>query len=137
MNSFHRLAVGTGAALLLAGCMHRGVENVSTGDVTIDSLSASRTAILRVDNASPGVVRVYMVMPGMKPAYVAKAQPGQVRSWVLDPAMFPAQAVSFEARPENGTPLTLGPYRVDKNDTVELVVPPDPGMARARVHRSS
>lgn len=137
MNSIPRLIVAAGAAVALAGCMHRNVDNVSAGDISIDSLSATRTAILRVDNASPTAVRVYLVMPGMKPSYVAKAMPGQVRSWVLDPNMFPAQSISFETRPEGGTPSTLGPYRVMKNETVDVVVPQNPNRAHAAVHRST
>jgi hypothetical protein len=137
MNSLHKLFVIAGATATLAGCMHRGVDNVSAGDIAIDSLSATRTAILRVDNASPTTVRFYMIMPEMKPNYVAKAMPGQIRSWVLDPNMFPATSVSFEARPEGGTPITLGPYKVNKNETIEVVVPANTGMAHATVHKST
>lgn len=137
MKTFRKLMVAGGAAVLLAGCMHRGVEYVSSGDVAIDSLSATRTAILRVDNSSDQAVRVYMLMPGMKPAYVAKSSPGQVRSWVLDPQIFPAQSVSFEVRDHDKNVIrTLGPYTVHKNETVDVVVSPSGERARASVHRS-
>ena len=137
MTSIRSLIAVAAATAALAGCMHRGAENISAGDVSIDSLSATRTAILRVDNASPTVVRLYMVMPGMKPNYVAKALPGQVRSWVLDPNMFPASSVSFEVRPEGGTPVTIGPYKANKNETIDVVVPANAAMASASVHRST
>jgi hypothetical protein len=129
--------VATASAVALAGCMHRGVDNVSAGDVAIDSLSASRTAILRVDNASSDTIRLYMKMPGMKASYVAKALPGQVRSWVLDPNSFPAASVSFESRANKGAPVTIGPYKVNKNQTVDVVVPADPMTIHASVHRST
>ena len=137
MKSLGKLIIAASATAMLAGCMHRGVDNVSAGDIAIDSLSATRTAILRVDNASTGVARVYMIMPEMKPNYVAKAMPGQIRSWVLDPNMFPAQSVSFEVRPENGERIIVGPYRVNRNETVEVVVPSNPNRAHASVHRST
>ena len=138
MKSFPKLMVAGAAMAMLAGCMHRGVESVSGGDVAIDSLSATRTAILRVDNSSGQTVRVYMMMPGMKENYVAKSLPGQVRSWVLDPQMFPAQSVSFEVRDENKNVIrTLGPYSVHRNETVDVVVSPNGERARASVHKST
>ena len=137
MTPFGKLLVAAGATAMLAGCMHRGVENVSAGDVAIDSLSATRTAILRIDNTSLVIVRVYMKMPGMKENYVAKAMPGQVRSWVLDPNMFPAASLSFDIHPENGTPFMIGPYKVNKNETIDIVVPSDMNMVRGVVHQST
>jgi hypothetical protein len=127
----------TATAVALAGCMHRGVDNVSAGDVSIDSLSATRTAVLRIDNASSDTIRLYMKMPGMKASYVAKALPGQVRSWVLDPNMFPAASVSFESRANKGQATTIGPYKVNRNETVDVVVPSDPATIHATVHRST
>ena len=137
MKRIGMFIAATATAAALAGCMHRGVENVSAGDVAIDSLSATRTAILRVDNASTSTVRLYIVMPGMKPNYVAKALPGQVRSWTLDPNMFPAASVSFETRADKGAPVTIGPYKVNKNETVDVVVPADPVTVHASVHKST
>jgi len=137
MKRIGMVIAATATAVALAGCMHRGVDNVSAGDVAIDSLSATRTAVLRIDNASQSTIRLYMVMPGMKPNYVAKSMPGQVRSWVLDPNMFPTPSVSFEARADKGEPITIGPYKVNKNETIEVVVPPDPATIHASVHKSS
>jgi hypothetical protein len=137
MKRIGMFITATAAAVALAGCMHRGVENVSAGDVAIDSLSATRTAVLRVDNASSDTIRLYMKMPGMKASYVAKALPGQVRSWVLDPNLFPAASVSFESRANKGAPVTIGPYKVNKNETVDVVVPTDPMTIHASVHRST
>jgi hypothetical protein len=137
MNPIGKLLVAAAATAMLAGCMHRNYEGVAAGEIAIDSLSATRTAILRVDNASTSIVRVYMKMPGMQPNYVAKALPGQVRSWVLDPNMFPATDVSFEARSEDGTTRSLGPYKINKGETIELVVPANSADARASVHKST
>lgn len=137
MKRIGMFITATAAAVALAGCMHRGVDNVSAGDVAIDSLSATRTAVLRVNNASESTVRLYMVMPGMKPNYVAKSLPGHIRAWVLDPNMFPAASVSFEARADKGPPITIGPYKVNKNETIEVTVPPDPALIHATVHKSS
>jgi hypothetical protein len=132
------LILATGAtAVALAGCMHRGVDNVAAGDIAIDSLSATRTAVLRVNNASTSVVRLYMVMPGMKPGYVAKSEPGQIRTWVLDPNMFPAASVSFEAQVEKGITTTIGPYKVNKNEVIDVTIPTDPAVMHAEVHKST
>lgn len=124
-------------AVALAGCMHRGAENVAYGDIAIDSLSATKTAVLRVNNASTSTVRLYLVMPGMKPGYVAKSEPGQIRSWVLDPTMFPTPSVSFEARVENGITTRIGPYKVNKNEVIDVTIPTDPAVMHAEVHKST
>lgn len=137
MNSFQKFAISLGAATMLGACMHRGVDQVAAGDITIDSLSATRTAILRVDNASGEVARVYMKMPGMKEQYVAKALPGQARSWLLDPQLFPAGDVKFDVRRDNGTSMWTANYRVNKNEVVDITVPPAGGTVRASVHRST
>ena len=137
MKSLRLIAVATAMACL-AGCMHRGTTAVASGDVTIDSLSATRTAVLRVENNYPREVRVYTVLKGMEPNYVAKAMPGQTRAWVLDPQIFPTNAIWFEARPTDGTaPIRLGPYKVVKGQTVELVVPADAQRMRVSIHRST
>ncbi len=125
---------------VFAGCMHNHAALLSRtagGDIVVDSLSASRTALLRIQNDYPSEVRVYTVIDG-KPNYVAKAMPGETRTFVLDPNLFPNAAISFETRRVDGkTPSRLGPYNVNKGETVELVVAADFDMTRASVHHSS
>jgi len=113
-----------------------GTEELSSGDVAIDSLSATRTGLLRVQNDSPDTVRVYTVMKGMTPNYVAKANPGAVRTWVLDPKLFPNPAISFELRPVGKDRRTLGPYKMTKGQVVDIVIPSDAAMSRGTVHQS-
>jgi hypothetical protein len=139
MTALRKLLLIGGTTTLLAGCMHHNtMYGGSGGDVAIDSLSATRTAILRVDNAYPTDVRVYAVQPGMKAMYIGKATAGQVHTWVLDPNMFPTDKISFEARPGDGaTSQTVGPLKVNKGETVELVIPANLISARANVHRST
>jgi len=138
MMSLRSMIVTAGAAALLAGCTHRqSVNGNAGGDVPIDSLSAMRTAILRVDNSYPGEVRVYTVIGGQK-NYVAKAMANQVRTFVLDPQLFPAAKISFQAEAKDGSmKRLLGPFNVDRGQTVELVVTPDFDAARATVHQST
>ena len=138
MMTLRSIVVTAATAVLLTGCMHRhSLEGYAGGDVPIDSLSASRTAILRVDNSYPGEVHVYAVVGGHR-NYVAKAMNGQVRTWVLDPQMFPAEKISFEAESKDGSmKRVLGPFRVNRGETVEIVLPPDFDAARATVHRST
>jgi hypothetical protein len=132
------LAMGV-ATTMLGACMHHNTySGVEGGEVSVDSISALRTALLRIDNNSGQEVRVYTLLPGQKANYVAKAMSGQVRTWVLDPMLFPAQAISFEVRPANGgMARTFGPYRVNRNETVEMVVPSDMSAAHATIHRST
>src|SRR5947209_720220 len=101
------LAAVAGFAALLAGCTHNTSQSASGGDVAIDSLTATRTAILRVQNNYGSEVRVYTVLGGTvlggQANYVATAMPGETRTFVLDPKIFPADAISFETRPADGS----------------------------------
>ena len=136
MRIWNLLIVG-GTATALAACTHPGTALSASGDVTVDSLSASRTAILRVDNAYPAEVRVYTVLGGQS-NYVAKAKPSEVRTWILDPNLFPTDNMSFEIRPADGTaPRRLGPFKIYKGQTIELVVPADFDNTRIAIHRST
>jgi len=139
MKGLGHLIAAAGTAALLAGCMHQGTMTraTSSGDVAIDSLSATRTAILRVQNNYPSEVRVYTVIGGQE-NYVAKAMPGEINTVLLDPSLFPSSAISFTIKPADGTaPKTLGPYKVDRGQTVELVVPVNLAETRTNIHRSA
>jgi hypothetical protein len=124
------------AMSLLGGCMSHNHTTYGSlaGDVDVDSLSATRTAILRVQNAYAAEVRVYTVIDG-KPNYVIKAMPGETSMKVLDPNLFPATSISFEARPaDGGATRTIGPFTIQKGQTMEIVVPENLDAIRGRVH---
>jgi hypothetical protein len=135
-----RAILSIGAAMsLLGGCMHHKNRTYGSlaGDVDVDSLSATRTAVLRVQSAYSSEVRIYTVIDG-KANYVAKAMPGQTTMKVLDPNLFPAKAMTFEARPaDGGATRTLGPYNIQKGETIEIVVPESLDAIRGRVHRTT
>jgi hypothetical protein len=139
MKSLSKLLVATGAAALLAGCSHNGPGSTvatSSGDVTVDSLSATRTAILRIESNYPSEVRVYTLIGGHE-NYIAKAMNGETRTWVLDPNLFPASNISFVAKSADGQATkTLGPFKVAKGEVVDVVIPTDIANARASVHHS-
>ena len=138
MMAWRKLAVMGAVTTMLGGCMHHHGQNMSSGVLAVDSLSATRTALLRVDNASMGEVRIYQKLPGMDAKYIAKAAPGDVRTTVLDPTYFPAENMSFEVHPTDGSAVrTLGPFKINKNETVDLVVPSDVALSRATIHRST
>jgi hypothetical protein len=137
MMHVRKLIALAGATTMLGACMHHKTYSEAGGEVSVDSLSATRTALLRIDNSTSTPVRVYTVIDG-KANYVAKSMPGQARTWVLDPNLFPNSNISFEARPGDGSPTrTFGPYKVNKNETVDLVIATDPMASRAVVHRST
>ena len=137
MNRIPTLLIGSATIALIAGCAHPATQSASSGDVAIDSLSAMRTAILRVQNSFPAEVRVYSVIGGQV-NYIAKAMPGETRSLVLDPNLFPNNAISFEVRAASGTDTSrVGPFKVDRGETVELVVPANLSQVRATVHKST
>lgn len=138
MMAWRKLAVMGAVTTMLGGCMHHNSQNMSSGVLAVDSLSATRTALLRIDNSSTGEVRVYQKLPGMDAKYIAKAAPGDVRTTVLDPMLFPTQDMSFEIHLADSQAVrTLGPFKINKNETVDLVVPSDLSMARANIHRST
>lgn len=136
MRRIWTLATTAALTVLVAGCTHNGAGASSAGDVAIDSLSASRTGLLRVANNYSAEVRVYAVNGGQK-NYIAKAMPGETRTFVLDPTLFPAEAISFEARPaDNAAAKTVGPFKVNRGEIVDLVIPTMIQNATATVHRS-
>ncbi len=138
MKTWRTLAVMGAVTTMLGGCMHHQTSETSTGEVAVNAMTAARTALLRVDNATAGEVRVYIKLPGMDARYVARAMPRDVRTTVMDPTLFPAEAMSFELRPTNGSAThTVGPFEIDKNEIVDLVIPSDISAARATIHKAT
>ena len=125
-------------AALLAGCMQSESRTQSAaGDIEVDSLSATRTVLLRVQNNYPTKVHVYTVIGGQANE-VASVAPSGVRTVVLDPNLFPYPRISFEIRPEHAdVAKRVGPVSVHKGETAELVVTPDLERVRVDIHRST
>jgi V8-like Glu-specific endopeptidase len=137
MHRIRTLLIAGATTTMLAACAHPGTQSASSGDISIDSLSATKTAILRVQNNYPSEVRVYSVIGGQL-NYIAKAMPGETRSFVLDPNQFPNDAISFEMHGTSGSDTSrVGPFKVNRGETVELVVPANLAQARATVHKST
>ena len=137
MNRFYTLLIGAVTSAIVGACTHPSTQIAASGDVAIDSLSATRTAILRVQNSYPSEVRVYSVIGGQL-NYVAKAMAGETRSVVLDPNLFPNDAISFETRAVGASDTSrVGPFKVNKGETIELVVPSALSQARATIHKST
>ena len=138
-----RIGIGvTGVAfatlLAAAGCMPGDAHTRSAaGDIEVDSLSAMRTVLLRVQNNYPSKVRVYTLMGGGANE-VASVVTNGVRTVVLDPNLFPYPRISFEIRPEDGGfTRRLGPFTLYKGETAELVVPPNLEFAHVEIHHSA
>ena len=137
MRQFTRLITAAASLACIAGCMHHGTQPALAGDVVVDSLTATRTAILRVQNDYPGEVRIYTVIDGQA-NYVAKAMANQTRTSVLDPNLLPSNAISFEARAADGSARQrIGPFKLDKGQTIEIVVPANLERTRAMIHKST
>ena len=119
-------------------CAHANsaVQATSSGDVAIDSLSASRTAILRVENNFSSDVRIYAIVGGQK-SYIAEAPSNAVKSFVLDPNLFPATGMQFSIEPEKtAIHQVLGPYSVDKAETIDLVIPTNATDSRISIQHT-
>ena len=115
----------TCGALAAAGCARENaaMRQTAAGDIAIDSLSAMRTAILRVENNFPGEVRIYAILGGQK-SYIAEAPANAVKSFVLDPNLFPATGFELSVEPEQtAIRQRLGPYTVQKAETIDLLIP--------------
>jgi hypothetical protein len=125
-------------AAVLVGCMQSESRTQSAaGDIAVDSLSATRTVLLRVQNSYPDKVRIYTLM-GSQPNEVASVATDGVRTIVLDPSLFPYPSISFEVRPEHGdVAKKLGPFKLYKGETAELVVPSDLSLSRVEIHHST
>lgn len=126
------------AALAGAGCAHQqsAMGGSAAGDIPIDSLSATRTAILRVENNFPAEVRIYSIVGGQK-AYIAEAPANGVKSFVLDPNLFPATGMEFSIEPEQ-TQIRqrLGPYTIQKAETIDLVIPANATDSRISIRHT-
>ena len=136
-----RVAIGVRCAICaaaLVGCMQSESRTQSAaGDIEVDSLSATRTVLLRVQNDYPAKVRVYTVMGG-QPNEVASVATKGVRTVVLDPNLFPYPSISFEVRPEDSDMIKrLGPFRLYKGETAELVLTPDMNLSHVEIHHSA
>ena len=135
-----RVAIGVRCAICaaaLVGCMQSESRTQSAaGDIEVDSLSATRTVLLRVQNHYPVKVRVYTLMGG-QPNEVASVVTDGMRTVVLDPNLFPYPSISFEVRPEHSELVKrLGPFTLHKGETAELVLTPDLNLSRVDIHRS-
>ncbi|HEY2163848.1 MAG TPA: hypothetical protein VGH04_07660 [Gemmatimonadaceae bacterium] len=125
-------------ATVLVGCMQSESRTQSAaGDIEVDSLSATRTVLLRVQNSYPDKVRIYTLMGG-QPNEIAGIAANGIRTIVLDPNLFPYPSISFEVRPEHGdVAKKLGPFKLYKGETAELVVAPDLNLSRVEIHHST
>jgi hypothetical protein len=137
------LLSGAAAATLFTACMHHGVTTYASGDVVgIDSLSATRTAIVRVENNSPTEVKLYTIIPGQKtPGFVGEVQAGQTHSMLLDPMLLPDVAhtpITLEIRSKDGSATKrFESLHLEKGQTVEVVVPDDLDAAHVMIHQSA
>ncbi len=138
MSRFSIGVTGVAVAVLLAGCAMGDARTESAaGDLEVDSLSATRTVLLRVQNDYPDRVRVYTLLGG-RANEVASVAPNDVRTIVLDPTLFPYPRISFEVRPEDASMTQrLGPFMLYKGETAELVVAPDLHLAHVEIHHST
>jgi hypothetical protein len=143
VTSYSKFVIAA-ATVALAACMHNNTVATpavsAAGDLAVDSLSATRTAIIRVQNDYNSEVRVFTVLDGKAnyTNYVAKALPGEVRTRTLDPNLIPAHNISFEVQSKDGTmKYTVGPFDLQRNETLDLVVPAGFQRVTATVHRST
>ena len=138
MTQFTRLIAAAAAVASLGACTHRGYDTGAPGDIAVDSLSATRTVIMRIQNDYAAEVRVYRLMDGQQPSFVEKALPAAVTTHVLDPNQFTATNVRFEVRDKAGSgSKILGPYTLEKGQTLDIVVPADFARTYATIHRST
>lgn len=90
-----------------------------------------------MQNNYPEKVRVYTMMGG-QPNEVASVATEGIRTVVLDPNLFPYPSISFEIRAEHGDMAKkLGPFKLYKGETAELVVTPDLNLSRVDIHHSA
>ena len=136
-----RVGIGVRCAICaaaLVGCMQSETRTQSAaGDIEVDSLSATRTVLLRVQNDYPEKVRIYTLMGG-QPSEVASIAASGIRTVVLDPNLFPYPSISFEVRPEHSDMAKkLSAFQLYKGETAELVVTPDLNLSRVDIHHSA
>ena len=74
---------------------------------------------------------------GIEMTVTGKYRLDGVKSFVLDPNLFPATGMQFSVEPEQtAMHQLLGPYAIDKAETIDLVIPTNAAESRISIHHT-
>jgi hypothetical protein len=74
---------------------------------------------------------------GDKTAELTNVATDGVQTVALDPSLFPGTSFSLEIVPVTGPSKRLGPFRLSKGQTANLIITPDLDSARVEVRPST
>jgi hypothetical protein len=136
MSPMRMLVTGAAVAALHA-CTQQATRNRSAGgDIDVAAFTASRTVLVRVQNSYPTRVQVFTVI-GDKNTELTNVATDGVQTVALDPSLFPGTLFSLEIVPVTGPSKRLGPFRLSKGQTANLIITPNLDSARVDVRPST
>jgi hypothetical protein len=135
MSPMRMLVTGAAVAALHACTQQASRTRSAAGDIDVGA-TASRTVLVRVQNAYPTRVQVFSVI-GDKTAELTNVATDGVQTVALDPSLFPGTSFSLEIVPVTGPSKRLGPFRLSKGQTANLIITPDLDSARVEVRPST
>lgn len=136
MSPMRMLVTGAAVAALHACTQQTAHTRSASGDIDPAAFTASRTVLVRVQNAYPTRVQVFSVI-GDKTAELTNVATDGVQTVALDPSLFPGTSFSLEIVPVTGPSKRLGPFRLSKGQTANLIITPDLDSARVEVRPST
>jgi len=136
MSPMRMLVTGAAVAALHA-CTQQATRSRSAGgDIDVAAFTASRTVLVRVQNSYPTRLQIFTVI-GDKNRELTNVATDGVQTVALDPSLFPGTSFSLEIVPVTGASKRLGPFRLSKGQTANLIITPNLDSARVDVRPST
>ena len=136
MSPMRMLVTGAAVAVLHACTQQASRTGAAAGDIDVVASTASRTVLVRVQNAYPTRVQIFTVI-GDKNTELTSVVTDGVQTVALDPSLFPGTSFSLEIVPVTGPSKRLGPFLLSKGQTANLIITPNLDSARVEVRPST
>jgi len=121
----------SGVALAALHACTQQTSRTAAGDIAIGP-TASRTVLIRVHNNYPARVQVFSIVGNNRTELTNLASDG-VGTVLLDANSFPGTSFSLEIVPATGPSKRIGPFRLSRGQTANLIVTPNLDSARVEI----
>jgi len=125
-----RILVASIALSAMHACTRRNTRTAA-GDIDVGA-TTSRTVLIRVQNNYPTRVQVFSIVGNNRNELVNLASDG-FGTVALDANSFPGTSFSLEIVPATGPSKQIGPFRLSRGQTANLIVTPNLDSARVEI----